>query len=1196
MGLNEKAIKGFTRFLVAGLTMAIMLLGLLPGRTSGLSEVRADDDWELDFIGDDDVSFEVYMNSSYQCKAIIPSDTAMKEWLGTGSTGQSVEAMYGSLPFVSIEIGKDVTKLDGRAFSKLSRLDTLIIDEGNTRFIQSDGFVTSASGKTLYAVLPSKLSESSDVTLPESVTIIGSYAFGGNTKIGKVTTQKVTAIDDWAFDSSSVTEFACDNLTSIGYNAFQNCSKLTALTITEDDGVALGSAAFLNCTSLQAFPYTITSMDYSTFENCSSFTSFTLPDNLKSIPSHLFSKCSGLTEMNIPETVTSIGESAFENCTGLTTITFNSATPPTLGNYAFPKSVKIIVPAGTEGVYVDAFGDDYYDNIYETGVTKYPVCVGNVQFKSNLLSAEIGGGTATYDPATKTLTLDSVNINEGTIIKDHGWGRYGGCIFTELPELTIVVKGNNSIVADIDAIYTAVGTNVTIKGSGKLTINTYSDSDPWVASMYIGLGDNPTGVDSGDLTIDGTEIIAKKEIIANRNIIIKGGATVNCSGRLRSNNNGSITITEDSSVAVACVDMGLPSVMFQDDIYSRDMFLTLDGGDLTITDKNLGIYFEEMDSSYSTIEDPRGHIVLKEGTLTIENTPEEGKVVTNCPKDNITIAENFVKSDDKQVFTADMLMAGGFTATTETVKKYKITIDMGGHGDDIIFKVPEGTVLTHAIINARDDVKAIPATDNGYTFADVMPKSLSEYTGYNDFDDSKIKTEVDGEQVWIGWSVTVNEPTTLYACWFKNITEFSAEFTAPQCGTAVTYSNNLSTPALSLKLPENSNYVLDETIGYYATKNGETISHFKGEIEGGNQYSAVFVIISKFGYVFSKDAAFTLNSDAKSYGATISDEYITEKLRWNLVAIATCDFEVSHKYGAWTKLDDTYHQRVCVGDDKHIEKKEHSWDAGKVTKEATVSEAGVKTFTCRDCGATKTEAIPKKDDTKPADPSNPENPQNPDNPSDGGKETNAGAGVGNISADGKTLTDTDKQKWQIISTVTQKDLKKNLAVADKKTGGKYKITKVTKKGGKVTGGNVTYMKPYNKNCTKMTATRTIKIGGVVFKVTAINKDAFKGCKKLKTAAIDANVLSIGANAYSGCTALTTVTIRGNGLTNIGANAFNGCKRLKTITIKSTNIKKIGAKAFKGISSKATFKLPKKKKTVYEKKLKKAGAPKSAKFK
>ena len=37
----------------------------------------------------------------------------------------------------------------------------------------------------------------------------------------------------------------------------------------------------------------------------------------------------------------------------------------------------------------------------------------------------------------------------------------------------------------------------------------------------------------------------------------------------------------------------------------------------------------------------------------------------------------------------------------------------------------------------------------------------------------------------------------------------------------------------------------------------------------------------------------------------------------------------------------------------------HTWDEGKVTKEATCSETGVKTYTCTRCGGTKTEEIPK---------------------------------------------------------------------------------------------------------------------------------------------------------------------------------------------------------------------------------------------
>lgn len=45
---------------------------------------------------------------------------------------------------------------------------------------------------------------------------------------------------------------------------------------------------------------------------------------------------------------------------------------------------------------------------------------------------------------------------------------------------------------------------------------------------------------------------------------------------------------------------------------------------------------------------------------------------------------------------------------------------------------------------------------------------------------------------------------------------------------------------------------------------------------------------------------------------------------------------------------------------KTVKANGHKWDAGKVTKEPTTTETGVKTYTCSVCKATKTEVIPVK--------------------------------------------------------------------------------------------------------------------------------------------------------------------------------------------------------------------------------------------
>ena len=67
---------------------------------------------------------------------------------------------------------------------------------------------------------------------------------------------------------------------------------------------------------------------------------------------------------------------------------------------------------------------------------------------------------------------------------------------------------------------------------------------------------------------------------------------------------------------------------------------------------------------------------------------------------------------------------------------------------------------------------------------------------------------------------------------------------------------------------------------------------------------------------------------------------------------------------------------------------------------------------------------------------------------------------------------------------------------------------------------------------------------------------------------------------------------------IGKQAFYGCKKLKSITIKTKNLsnKKVGSKAFKGIYAKATIKIPKRKYASYKKILRAKGVSSKTKIK
>ena len=68
-----------------------------------------------------------------------------------------------------------------------------------------------------------------------------------------------------------------------------------------------------------------------------------------------------------------------------------------------------------------------------------------------------------------------------------------------------------------------------------------------------------------------------------------------------------------------------------------------------------------------------------------------------------------------------------------------------------------------------------------------------------------------------------------------------------------------------------------------------------------------------------------------------------------------------HSYSTEWSKDATHHwhQATCEHTEEVMDKAEHAWNQGEVTTEATIDAAGVKTYTCTECGQTKTEEIAK---------------------------------------------------------------------------------------------------------------------------------------------------------------------------------------------------------------------------------------------
>lgn len=68
----------------------------------------------------------------------------------------------------------------------------------------------------------------------------------------------------------------------------------------------------------------------------------------------------------------------------------------------------------------------------------------------------------------------------------------------------------------------------------------------------------------------------------------------------------------------------------------------------------------------------------------------------------------------------------------------------------------------------------------------------------------------------------------------------------------------------------------------------------------------------------------------------------------------------THNFGSWTEDGVNRHKKTCTECD-HVIYEKHAWDAGKVTTEATEETAGIITYTCKVCGAKKTEAYTIED-------------------------------------------------------------------------------------------------------------------------------------------------------------------------------------------------------------------------------------------
>ena len=940
-----------------------------------------------------------------------------------------------------------------------------------------------------------------DIDIPDTVTTIGENAFKLCTSIKSVTIpDTVTYIGSQCFESDKelVNVKLSSNIKRMESGAFGNCTSLTEITIPkslEEAGREYGFGMY----------------DYGPFCGCTNLKTVKLEKGLTQIAGNLFMRCYGLENIDIPDTVTTIGENAFKLCTSLENVKMYNSIDEINGRaFAGCTSLKSVsLPDSITGM-----GTEIFSGCTSLSSVKLP------NKRVNIMSSTFEGCTSLTEitlPDTVT-TIQDHAFKNCTALKTINWSK-------SITDIQSYAFENCDALTKLD-----IPNTVTNIGEGAF----YECGG--LSAIAV-----PNSVKSlGSRAFENCDALAKVSI--SDSVTSMGEKAFYDCDALTDVKLGT-GITQIPTSCFEHCDI-LPSVVLPyriskvgDNAFKNCVALT----EITIPRATTTI-------STSAFSYPAKMTVYGiSGTYAETFANQQGmKFVNKAVK-----ATNVVL--DKTELTLNRGMKYSLTMTvtpatfTDEVSWKSTNVNVAAIADDgtvtakgagqATIKVTVGDVSATCKVNVVQPVTSIylnkaslemTALDTYQLQASVYPSEANNKEVSWESSDEKVAT-VDEN----GLVQAKEKGTAVITAKAKDGSEVSrsCKVTVKNTAYVVTdisklesthnYENNCSdfwvytkAGASALNITFNSKTALEEDFDYLYVfdKDNKQVGKYTGTQLAGKTIT-----------VSGDTVKIQLVSDDAGNAWGFKVDVIAEKVEEECKHTDTTKREVRNAKAATCTLDGYSGDIYCTNCGNLIEAGSvtkaigHQWDNGVITKAATATQTGIKTYTCTVCKITRTEVI---------------------------------KALGNNT---KPIGNSNKPK-----------LKTGEKITDKFTGAVYKVT------GKNT---VEYVKATSKKASR-TIPSTVKLKGIKCQVTSIATKAFKGDPKIKAVVIPATVRKIGKEAFAKCKNLKKITIKTTYLSSkkVGANAFKGIHAKATIKVPKKQ-KKAYQKLLKarGVGKKVTVK-------------------------